>query len=198
MSGSSSSIKSQILPLAIILAVTTLVIGGYACWSMTDTLTKAATDKAQTLTCILGTALSDPFSMGEYDRMQHILDAVKNADGDLAYAIVVTSDGKAVATTDPTLKDLSLNRNEFEKDALKATDYLVRDSLTPNVFESSIPIKSVGGNSGILRIGTSTEHVQEIVKQIATVMVVICVFSMIVAVIILTGMCKPAATAEKS
>jgi sensor histidine kinase regulating citrate/malate metabolism len=196
MTRSKSEAKSQVVPLAVILALATLVIGGYACWRTTDMLTQASVEKAQALTCTLGAVLGDPFAMGEYDHMQHILDAARQNDTDLAYAIVVTTDGKAVATTDPTLKDLNLNRNDFETAALKATDFLQRVAPTPNTFETSIPIKTVGGNAGVLRVGTSTERIQDTVRQLALIMLVICVCTMIISVIVFTGMTK--ASAAKS
>src|SRR5262249_52083620 len=122
-------------------------------------------EKARILTMNLSAVLGDPFSMGEYDHMQQILESASNSDPDLKYAIVMSSDGRAVATTNPALKNTRLNNTDFEKEALKVQDFTRRnDPKDPNIFETVMPIRTAGGQAGILRLGISQERAESAIN----------------------------------
>jgi methyl-accepting chemotaxis protein len=154
-----------ILPFIIISIISTAVLGASSCIKMSAELNRSLDEKSQILTKNLSAVLGDPFSMGEYDHMQQILDSAQKSDPDLSYAIVMSSDGRAVATTDATLKNARLTRNEFEREALKVNDFTRRLGEQPSMFETVMPIKTAGGQAGILRLGISTLRVDLAIRQ---------------------------------
>src|SRR6185503_15618433 len=111
------------------------------------------------------TVLADPFSTGEYDRMQKIVDSAKSIDADVAYATVVGIDGRGIASTDASLRNVTLTRDDFEKDALKAEDFLVRPTPEAHVFEVAMPVRFQQNKMGVIRIGVSTNNVRAMVRR---------------------------------
>ncbi|HEY9792482.1 MAG TPA: HAMP domain-containing protein, partial [Candidatus Obscuribacterales bacterium] len=155
-----------IIPFVIISVLTTLCLGGVSCWKMSSELSRSLEEKARILTMNLSAVLGDPFSMGEYDHMQQILESAQKSDPDLNYAIVMSSDGRAVATTDPALKNARLTGTDFEKSALTATDFVRRGNpKDPNIFETVMPIRTAGGQAGILRLGISQQRAQNAINM---------------------------------
>jgi methyl-accepting chemotaxis protein len=162
----SFGIAAQLVsPFAFISILSTLLLGISSCWTMSNALNQSLIEKSKILTRNLATVLADPLSMGEYDHLQGILEAAQKSDQDLAYANVLSADGRALAATDPAERNKRLNRNDFEKDALNAIDFEQRKTPTPGVFEMVMPIKTSGGQTGILRVGISTQRADATIQQ---------------------------------
>jgi methyl-accepting chemotaxis protein len=138
------------------IAVIAVVCLGIQSTALSESLEK----KAEILARNLATALVDPFSMGELDRMQKILEAAQKVDDEIAYGVVVGADGRAVASTDASLRNQTLTRNEFEANALKAGDFTRRNTADSGIFEVLMPINFQDKPLGVLRIGFSTARVQ--------------------------------------
>jgi methyl-accepting chemotaxis protein len=155
-----------ILPFAVIAIAITFFMGFNSSGTLEKQLNKSLDDKSRISTNNLAAVLGDPFSMGEYDHMQQILDQAKKSDQDLAYAIVMSSDGRAVATTEADLKNQRLTRDDFEKNALNVTDFVKRQvPKKPGLFETVMPIKTAGGQAGILRLGISKDNVEKAINS---------------------------------
>lgn len=152
-----------LLPLiAVILFVSVGVVGYTTCQRMNEYLHKALESHARMETQMLAAILGDPFSMGEYDHMQQIIDATKKVDPDVRYVAVLSTDGRVVAATQTDWLNAQLTRNEFEKSALQAVDFTRRDIPNdPSSFEMVMPIKTASGAAGVIRLGFSTKSVSD-------------------------------------
>ncbi len=169
-------------PFAIISILSTLLLGISSCWTMSQALNKSLAEKSEILTRNLATVLADPLSMGEYDHLQGILDAAAKSDQDLAYAMVLSSDGRALAATDPADKNKRLNTNDFERQALTVADFTERDTPAPGVFECMMPIKTSGSQMGILRVGISRQRAQQVIDHAEVQIAIIGIMALIVGV----------------
>jgi uncharacterized membrane protein affecting hemolysin expression len=180
--------KNQLIPFVVILAVAlgAVVFGVRA--TLSSAVSSTVEQKTSALTKTLAMVLVDPFSMGEYDHMQAILDATKKADPDVEYAIVLTPDGKAVATTDRSLKDVAVTRDEFEKEALKANDFMLRP--TKDGYETVMPIKTVIGPAGFVRIGMNRSSAEQAIGQTMGTALLLAAVSFVVAALAFGMICK--------
>jgi methyl-accepting chemotaxis protein len=159
-------IAAQLIsPFALISVLTTLLLGISSCWTMSSALKQSLEEKSQILTRNLAVVLADPLSMGEYDHLQQIIEAAAKSDRDLYYAAVLSADGRALASTDPADRNQRLNKTNFEKEALKATGFMRRETSQPGIFEMVMPIGTAGGQAGILRVGISSQRAQDTILQ---------------------------------
>ena len=83
--------------------------------AMNKAFSDALDTESRLITRYLSNELADPLSMGEYDRMQSILTSAQKLDECFYYAVAVAADGRVLATTDPSAKNIRLNRDEFER-----------------------------------------------------------------------------------
>ena len=173
-----------IIPFASIFILTIALLGAMFVQTQSTALSRSLEQKAEILVRNLATALSDPFSMGEYDHMQQLLAAAKEADDEVAYAILVGIDGRGVASTDVSLRNQSLTRNEFEASAIKINSFTRRDTPTPGLFEVVMPVKFQSNQLGVLRIGVSTQQVNALAKRAAWTFVGVGVLALVVGVTI--------------
>src|SRR5262249_24360965 len=88
----SSIALKLIVPFALAVTIITASLGGTCCALMQDTLNKNLLRKAGILTNNLHGVISDPFSMGEWTRVQKIFEAAQNADADIKYIVLVSED----------------------------------------------------------------------------------------------------------
>jgi hypothetical protein len=158
MNSSKPILPTLVLIFAVLVALNTALVTIAVCKSMNPR--RSLDEKAQISTKDLSAVLGDPFSMGEYDHLQQIIDSAQKSDPDLAYAIVMSPDGRAVATTEATFKNVRLTRNDFEREALRFTDFSLRQGEQPNIVETAMPIKTAGGQAGIIRLGFSTVRIE--------------------------------------
>jgi methyl-accepting chemotaxis protein len=160
-----------IVPFVTVFVVAIALMGAMFIRSQSAALSRTLDTKSEVLARNMVTALADPFAMGEYDTLQRLLEAVKKTDGDVAYAILVGLDGRGVAATDTSLRNQTLNRNEFEASALKLTDFTRRPAPAADTFEVVMPVKNQSNQLGVLRIGVSTHSVQAMARSAAATMV---------------------------
>lgn len=157
-----------IIPFVIISLLTTLILGASCFWKMSTSLSDFLEEKSQILTRSLSNELTEPLSMGEYDYMQQIIEAAQRADEDLIYALVLLPDGRAIASTDKEMKDVKVTRDEFERGALDVTGFVQRNvpyQGYQGCFEMVTPIKTHGGQSAVLRVGFTSEHAREDIRE---------------------------------
>jgi methyl-accepting chemotaxis protein len=111
-------------------------------------------------------ALAEAVAVTDMGRAQGLLEQLKKADPDLAYAVVVDKKGNAFASTDPSHKGQNLVRNEFEQVMFDTQKLLRRPVPRAELFEVSMPVMyPVLGKIGVLRIGYSTSHVLSIARR---------------------------------
>src|SRR5277367_979292 len=102
-------------PIFYLTAANTIVLAIGAFFIMNQALSESLFEKEKLLTGNLSTVLSDPLSIGEYDRLSEILHSAKEQDKDMEYATIVSLDGQVMATTDEKLRNTKLNQTAFDK-----------------------------------------------------------------------------------
>jgi methyl-accepting chemotaxis protein len=173
-----------IIPFIVISILSTLLLGISSCWTMSNSLRQSLDEKSQILTHNLATVLADPLSMGEYDHLQQILDGAEKSDQDLFYAVVLSSDGRVLAATDPAQRNKRLNTSEFDRTALNVSEFLRRDSNMPGVTEMVMPIGTSGGQAGILRVGISRQRMQNVIQQAELQIALIGLIALVLGIIV--------------
>jgi len=153
-----------LIPFVSILVLAIAVLGTTFLRAQDAALSSALERKAEVLARNLANGLRDSLSMGEYDQIQQTLENLKKTDQEVEYAILVGMDGKGVASTDRSLRNQSLNRDDFEAAALAVRDFTRRDTPTPGIFEVALPVAFQGNQLGILRMGFSTRRVMTITR----------------------------------
>lgn len=148
-----------ILTFASIFIFTVLILGIISFQKFNHVLTDALAKKSSLLVHNLSNILADPFSMGEYDRIQNILRQAQSDDPDISYAMLVGLDGRVVATTDFAFKNRTLNEQPFDKEALKLENFASRAHPDGKLFEVAMPVKFQNNQMGLLRIGISPKQV---------------------------------------
>ncbi len=161
----SSLTAKLIIPFLSIFIPTIAILGTTFVRTQALALSQSLEKKAEIIVRNLATSLTDPFSMGEYDGMQNILEAAKKTDEDIAYSILVGLDGIVIASTDTSLRNQNLTHNEFEAGTLKISDFTRRDTPIPGLFEVVMPVKFHGNQLGTLLIGISTRQVEAISRK---------------------------------
>jgi methyl-accepting chemotaxis protein len=156
-----------IVPFALVLIAALTVVGALSIRFLRGGMTESVEARAAILVDTLATALADPLSLNEVDRIQALLDKANKADSSVTYAVVVNTKGEAVGSTDPALKGQVLLRNEFERSMAQASGFARR--AVPNasaLFEVATPVKLTGlGQVGVVRLGVSTAGVEAMVAK---------------------------------
>ena len=170
MLGGSSALGIRaklIIPFVIILLAATLALGLGCWWKMKESLLAFQEAKGTLLTRTLATQIADPFSMGEYDQIQKIIDNALHNDADVSYATVVLQDGRVVATTSDGVRSIRLDRNSFEREAAHATTMIRRElpDSDSGTFEMWCPLIVSDRPAAVLRIGFLTDHVRDTIIE---------------------------------
>ncbi|MBI4376474.1 MAG: HAMP domain-containing protein [Elusimicrobia bacterium] len=161
-------LKAKLIgPFVGVLTISIALLGGILIVQEKRALREGLDKKALVLVQNLAMSLSDPFAAGDYERVQQALLNAKQADDDVAYVIAVAVDGRAVASTDPALKNLTLNRDAFEMEALRTGALeLPRDHPSrAGLIEVRMPVRSQGNQLGVLRIGVGTSRVDKAMRR---------------------------------
>ena len=84
----------------------------------------------------------------------------------MSYTILLNTEGKAVASTDDTLKNQTIMRNDFEKAMAQVTS-LVQCPVpgAGALFEVATPVRFEKNLIGVLRIGVSTQQVDSLLRH---------------------------------
>ncbi|PYM55861.1 MAG: histidine kinase [Candidatus Rokuibacteriota bacterium] len=148
------------IPFVVVLVGTIALLGVVSIRSSRSAMEQSLAKRAEILVTTLAAAITDPLAMGEVDRLQHLLDRTKQADPDVSYIIVLNTESKAVATTDPALKLQVLTRNEFERAMARVSAFVHRSVPgSAELFEVAAPVTFERTSFGVLRIGVSTAQV---------------------------------------
>ncbi|MFH1289016.1 MAG: methyl-accepting chemotaxis protein [bacterium] len=132
----------------------------------------------------LALACGDPMMAGEWDKLDKMMKEAKKNDTDVKYAILVNSEGKAIAASEDELKDNRLE-TEFDKRALWVENMTTeKNPAMENVFEVKVPVIAAGGKLGVLRIGYSTESITATIVNTVFVSIIIGFLSLLVGSII--------------
>src|SRR5579884_808591 len=142
------------------------ILGVFFVRSESDALSRSLDKKAEILVRNLATALSDPFSMGEYDQLQNILEAAQKSDEDIAYAILVGLDGLGIASTDRSLRNQKVIQSEFDGSTLNLSQFTRRGTSRPELFEVMMPVVFKTSPIGTLRIGISTHRLNDLSRKL--------------------------------
>jgi methyl-accepting chemotaxis protein len=148
-----------IFTLAIVLLATGFVR------SQHDALLRSLERKSEMMVRNLAMVLADPFATPEY--VQQILVSAKSTDSDVAYAVMMSPDGQALAATERTWAGRALIGSAFDAAALTLETFTRRETPTPGIFEVVMPVKSPQAQLGALRIGISTEQVRALARRAA-------------------------------
>jgi len=151
-------------PIFYLTAANTIVLAIGAFFIMNQALSESLFEKEKLLTGNLSTVLSDPLSIGEYDRLSEILHSAKEQDKDMEYATIVSLDGQVMATTDEKLRNTKLNQTAFDKWALERTTLEQQRTDKTGLFEEIAPINTAGSKAGVLRIGFSDKRAQSAIQ----------------------------------
>ncbi|MBI4245684.1 MAG: HAMP domain-containing protein, partial [Candidatus Rokubacteria bacterium] len=171
-----------IVPFVTIFVLAIALMGTMFIRSQSAALSRSLEKKAESLVRNLANALGDAFAVGEYDSIQQVLLGAKQSDEDVVYAIVVANDGRGVATTDPSLKNLMLNRSALEADALKTSNFTRRETGLPGVVEVAMPVKFNNNRLGVLRVGISTHHVRALARNATATMIGVGLLALVLGV----------------
>ncbi len=155
-----------IVPFVSIFILTLSILGVLFVQWQAAALSRSLEKRAEILVRNLAVALIDPFSVGEYDQLQKLLEAAQNTDEAVAYATLVGMDGFGVASTDASLRNQKLTQNEFDAAALTLSDFTRRKTPRPEVFEVVMPVGLKTQPMGTLRIGVSTHQVNALSRKI--------------------------------
>ncbi|MFH0790673.1 MAG: methyl-accepting chemotaxis protein [Candidatus Omnitrophota bacterium] len=175
------SIKQKILSyyLGIMLIVLALILG-VTIARTTGRLSVAQQNKATSVTYNIAISCSDPMMIGEWDRLTQILQAAKKQDSDVAYATLLWSDGRCVASTEEGLKDKTFNKTDFEKKILELKELqMFQTTEKKNVYEVAAPIISAGVTLGFVKIGYSTNSITQTMRNILLISVIIAVLALL-------------------
>src|SRR5438128_1566734 len=156
------------IPFVVVLVGTIALLGVVSIRSSRSAREQRLAKRAEILVTTLAAAITDPLAMGEVDRLQHLLDRTKQADPDVSYIIVLNTESKAVATTDPALKLQVLTRNEFERAMARVSAFVHRSVPgSAELFEVAAPVTFERTSFGVLRIGVSTSQVGAASEQLS-------------------------------
>ncbi|OGR82763.1 MAG: hypothetical protein A3J74_09155 [Elusimicrobia bacterium RIFCSPHIGHO2_02_FULL_57_9] len=161
-----SGLKAKlIVPFVGVLTVSIILLGTILIANQKTAMTDGLIKKSEILVQNLAAILAEPFSAGEYDRIQQILLTAKRSDEEIAYAVLVATDGRVAASTDMIRRyDVGLS-GKLENDALGVAALARRSTSQKNIFEIMAPVSLRGTQAGVLKIGISTQGVAGLVRQ---------------------------------
>ncbi|MEW6209331.1 MAG: methyl-accepting chemotaxis protein [Acidobacteriota bacterium] len=128
--------------------------------------------RAETLARSLSLGLGDSFYARQYNRVQEALEEAKRADEDLYHLIVVAKDGLAVASTDSSVRNQNLTRNDFERNALEVLDISRLENPALGIYEYIAPITTKDTRLGVLRVGVSGASLSSTTTASATLIAI--------------------------
>jgi methyl-accepting chemotaxis protein len=157
-----------LVPFIVVFASTVVLLSTYFIRSGRTVMLESLQRRAEILADPFANALAEAVAVTDTGRAQGLLEQLKKADPDLAYAVVVDKQGTGFASTEPALKGQKLLRDDFERAMFDAQE-LIRQSVPgAEMFEVSMPVTyPVLGKIGVLRIGYSTSQVRSTARRAA-------------------------------
>src|SRR3569832_516189 len=87
-----------VVPFIAILVGAITLLASFAVQSESRMLNRRLDKKTEVMVRNLATAVGEPFSVGEYDKIQQLLNAAKDIDADTVFLTVAGTDGRGVAS----------------------------------------------------------------------------------------------------
>src|SRR5258708_7407189 len=172
------------IPFVVTLVTTLCIIAALSVHSTHQALLESMQKRAQILATTMATNLSEPLAMGEVDRVQKLLESVRQTDNEVVYAITLNKDGAAVASTESSLRNETLKRDDFEKTMAGAKEFIQLPVPGKSfLFEVAQPILSQGSQSGVLLIAYSTQQMERKMFQDTLLIAVTCLVALIIGII---------------
>src|SRR3569832_529859 len=153
-----------VVPFVGILVGAIALLAAIAVQSESRMLNRRLDKKTEVLVRNLATAVGEPFSVGEYDKIQQLLTSAKEIDEDGVFLTVAGNDGRGVASTDASMRNVTLNRTALETSSLQVHDYTLREG-EGGMSDAVIPISAAGQQLGTLRVGVSHAAVRTAVRN---------------------------------
>src|SRR5213593_1870719 len=85
------------VPFVLVLMTALGVVGTLAVRSIRGGLTESLDKRSQILVDTLATAVADPLSLGEKERIQELIEKARKADDEVVFGAVVSAKGEVVA-----------------------------------------------------------------------------------------------------
>jgi methyl-accepting chemotaxis protein len=173
------------VPFVIILVGALSSVGAVAIRTSQTAMVQSLEKRAEVLVKNLSLALADPFMTYAFEILQQLLDEAKKADTDVVYAILLNLEGKAVATTDSTLKNQTLLRNELEKSMAQVTT-LARKEVPgkEDLFEMAMPVMFQSKPQGVLRVGFSVREAKSIGRRAGWMIAGVGLFALLIGIVV--------------
>src|SRR5262245_59774872 len=149
------------VPFVLVLVTSLGVVGALAVRSIRSGLTESLDKRSQILLDTLATAVADPLSLGEKERIKELIEKAEKADDEVVYGAVVNAKGELVAAT----KDARVRLGD---PAVARTEGLLRRPVTgtSHMVELVQPIKLEGlGRIGTVHLAISTARVEALAAR---------------------------------
>jgi methyl-accepting chemotaxis protein len=157
-----------LIPFIVVFAGTVVLLSAYFVSFGRTVMRESLERRAEILADPFAAAVAEAVAVTDTGRAQALLEQLKKADPDLAYAIVVDKSGKAFASSDPALKGQTLLRDGFEQAMFKAEQLTRLPVPGLEMFEVAMPVTyPVLGKIGVLRMGFSTAQIQATARRAA-------------------------------
>lgn len=143
----------------VLLAFTSTMLLNGALWSSLE-------EKARITVKNLAGTLAEPAAIGEYDKLRGMLEVARQSDQDVAYARLISTDGRGLASVGLEA-DIEGDRRALESVSLKRVK-----GANPETFEWILPVRHGDTTLGTLRVGFSTQRTRQVVLWISSIVVV--------------------------
>ena len=173
------------IPFVLILMTALSLVGALAVRSIRGGLTESLDKRSQILVETLASALADPLSLGEKERIKELLEKARKADDDVVYGAVVSAKGEVVAAT----KDSPVHGGV----PADAAERLVRRPApgATAVVELIHPIRLEGlGRIGAVYLGISTAHASAAAARALWMIVGVGACALVAGVVVYLGVAR--------
>ena len=150
------------VPFVLVLMAALGIVGTLATRAIREGLTASLEKRTVILVDTLATALADPLSLGEKDRIKELLDKTRKADDEVAYAALVDAKGQLVWATDTEAVQAAGDVGSVTSRSRRPVPAL------RHVNEVAQPVVLTGlGQLGVVRLGVSSARVEALAARAA-------------------------------
>jgi len=175
------------VPFVLILMAALAVVGTLAARSIRSGLTESLDVRSAILVDTLATALADPLSLGETDRIRQLLEKARKVDAEVVYAVLVDAKGGVVWSTDqgstvPAPDPAVAQAKERVRHVVAGAQHLVE-------FAQPVSLQGLG-RLGVVRLGVTTERVESSARRAAWTVAIVGACALIFGVGIYLGVAR--------
>jgi methyl-accepting chemotaxis protein len=170
----------MIVPFLIVCVALVAALGVVFARTQRAAMTAQLEKKAEIFALNLATGLAVPFSIGEYTRLQQMLDEARQADPDAAYLVLVEASGRLMARAEAP--GLSAAGRAGAARQVPAVTQFTRLAVpgASDLFEVAAPVRYGVNHLGALRIGVTTEPISRLVRRTQWTLVLIGVTALVI------------------